>query len=302
MSHSKSRRNALKNIALTTGGVSLGISALSCKDANQDKPQATAVEEDQALKGNINHSACYWCYNSFPLEEFAQEAAALGLKGIDLLKPEEWETAKKYGLECAVATESFASITNGFNDPENHKPLQEQYAKLIDQASEAGIKNVIVFSGNKRELSEEEGLVNCAEGLAPLVKQAEEKNVVLIMELLNSKIDHADYQCDNTPWGVALCERLGSEHFKLLYDIYHMQIMEGDVIRTIQDYHQYFAHYHTGGVPGRNEITEVQELNYPAIMRAIKDTGYNGFVAQEFIPTYPDKIKALKEGIKICDV
>jgi hydroxypyruvate isomerase len=301
MSHSKSRRNALKNIALTTGGVSLGISALSCKETSEEQEQV-AAEEEQALKGNINHSACYWCYNSFPLDAFAKDAAELGLKGIDLLKPEEWETAAKYGLECAVATESFASITNGFNDPANHKDLQEKYARLIDQASEAGIKNVIVFSGNKRELSEEEGLANCAEGLAPLVKQAEEKNVVLIMELLNSKIDHADYQCDNTPWGVALCERLGSEHFKLLYDIYHMQIMEGDVIRTIQDYNQYFAHYHTGGVPGRNEITEVQELNYPAIMRAIKDTGYIGFVAQEFIPTYPDKIAALKEGIRICDV
>ena len=301
MSHSKSRRNALKNIALTTGGVSLGLSALSCKETSEEYEQV-AAEEEQALKGNINHSACYWCYNSFPLDAFAKDAAELGLKGIDLLKPEEWETAAKYGLECAVATESFASITNGFNDPANHKDLQEKYARLIDQASEAGIKNVIVFSGNKRELSEEEGLANCAEGLAPLVKQAEEKNVVLIMELLNSKIDHADYQCDNTPWGVALCERLGSEHFKLLYDIYHMQIMEGDVIRTIQDYNQYFAHYHTGGVPGRNEITEVQELNYPAIMRAIKDTGYTGFVAQEFIPTYPDKIAALKEGIRICDV
>ena len=301
MSHSKSRRNALKNIALTTGGVSLGLSALSCKETSEEYEQV-AAEEEQALKGNINHSACYWCYNSFPLDVFAKDAADLGLKGIDLLKPEEWETAAKYGLECAVATESFASITNGFNDPANHKELQEKYARLIDQASEAGIKNVIVFSGNKRELSEEEGLANCAEGLAPLVRQAEEKNVVLIMELLNSKIDHADYQCDNTPWGVALCERLGSEHFKLLYDIYHMQIMEGDVIRTIQDYNQYFAHYHTGGVPGRNEITEVQELNYPAIMRAIKDTGYIGFVAQEFIPTYPDKIAALKEGIRICDV
>ena len=301
MSHSKSRRNALKNIALTTGGVSLGLSALSCKETSEEQEQV-AAEKEQALKGNINHSACYWCYNSFPLDTFAKDAAELGLKGIDLLKPEEWETAAKYGLECAVATESFASITNGFNDPANHKDLQEKYARLIDQASEAGIKNVIVFSGNKRELSEEEGLANCAEGLAPLVKQAEEKNVVLIMELLNSKIDHADYQCDNTPWGVALCERLGSEHFKLLYDIYHMQIMEGDVIRTIQDYNQYFAHYHTGGVPGRNEITEVQELNYPAIMRAIKDTGYTGFVAQEFIPTYPDKIAALKEGIRICDV
>ena len=300
MSHSKSRRNALKNIALTTGGVSLGLSALSCKETSEEQEQV-ATEEEQALKGNINHSACYWCYNSFPLDAFAKDAAELGLKGIDLLKPEEWETAAKYGLECAVATESFASITNGFNDPANHKELQEKYARLIDQASEAGIKNVIVFSGNKRELSEEEGLANCAEGLAPLVKQAEEKNVVLIMELLNSKIDHADYQCDNTPWGVALCERLGSEHFKLLYDIYHMQIMEGDIIRTLTDNIEYIGHFHTAGNPGRKDLDDQQELYYPAIMKAIAETDYELYIGHEFGPK-GDPMEAMKAAYDVCNV
>ena len=303
MSHSKGRRSAMRNIALTTSGIGLGFSALSCKTESDNPAEKTALAEtDQPLKGNINHSACYWCYNSMPLEDFAKSAADLGLKGIDLLKPEEWAIAEKYGLKCAVATDTFASITDGFNDPANHKELQEKYKGLIDKASAQGIKNVIVFSGNKRDLTEEEGLANCAEGLAPLTQYAEEKNVVLIMELLNSKIDHNDYQCDTTPWGVKLCERLGSESFKLLYDIYHMQIMEGDVIRTINDYHQYIAHYHTGGVPGRHEITDVQELNYPAIMKAILATGYEGYVAQEFIPTYEDKIAALDEAVKICDV
>nr|AOE09083.1 hydroxypyruvate isomerase [uncultured bacterium] len=302
MSHANSRRKALKNIALTTSGLSLGLAALSCKDESKKDNLDDSDQREIALKGNINHSACYWCYSGMPLDDFAQSAAELGLKGIDLLKPEEWETAEKYGLKCAVATDSFANIENGFNDRANHEILQEQYSLLIDKAAAQGIKNVIVFSGNKRLLSREEGLQNCADGLAPLVKKAQEKNVVLIMELLNSKIDHKDYQCDHTQWGVDLCKLLGSENFKLLYDIYHMQIMEGDVIRTINEHHEYIAHYHTGGVPGRHEINDAQELNYPAIIKAILDTGFTGYVAQEFIPTYPDKIAALREGVKICDV
>tara|TARA_R110002020_G_C16210823_1_gene766973 strand:+ start:64 stop:972 length:909 start_codon:yes stop_codon:yes gene_type:complete len=302
MSHANSRRKALKNIALTTSGLSLGLAALSCKDESKKDNLDDSDQREIALKGNINHSACYWCYSGMPLDDFAQSAAELGLKGIDLLKPEEWETAEKYGLKCAVATDSFANIENGFNDRANHARLQEQYSLLIDKAAAQGIKNVIVFSGNRRLLSREEGLQNCADGLAPLVKKAQEKNVVLIMELLNSKIDHKDYQCDHTQWGVDLCKLLDSENFKLLYDIYHMQIMEGDVIRTINEHHEYIAHYHTGGVPGRHEINDAQELNYPAIIKAILDTGFKGYVAQEFIPTYPDKIAALREGVKICDV
>ncbi|MAW94254.1 MULTISPECIES: TIM barrel protein [unclassified Leeuwenhoekiella] len=302
MGHSKGRRTALKNIALATSGASLGLSALSCNNEKKEQAQENLGEEQTALKGNINHAACYWCYGDMPLDNFAQGAAELGLKGIDLLRPEEWEVAENHGLKCSVATDTFANIENGFNDPANHADLQAQYAKLIDKAAAKGIKNVIVFSGNRRDLSDEEGIANCAEGLQPLVKQAEENDVVLIMELLNSKVDHKDYQCDHTAWGAQLCERIGSDNFKLLYDIYHMQIMEGDVIHTIRDYNQYIAHYHTGGVPGRNEINASQELNYPAIMKAILETGYDGYVAQEFIPTYEDKLAALQEGVRICDV
>ena len=164
------------------------------------------------------------------------------------------------------------------------------------------MENLICFSGNRNGLDDETGLDNCAVGLEPLVKLAERHGIVLHMELLNSKVDHEDYQCDHTPWGVRLSEKLGSPNFKLLYDIYHMQIMEGDIIRTIRDYSDYIAHYHTGGVPGRREINDTQELNYPAIMKAIVDTGFEGYVAQEFIPSYDDKLAALKEGVMICDV
>jgi hydroxypyruvate isomerase len=173
---------------------------------------------------------------------------------------------------------------------------------MIPLVAKAGYTNLICFSGNKRGKDDETGLSNCVEGLKKILPLAEKHKVVLVMELLNSKVDHKDYQCDRTAWGVELCKRIGSPNFKLLYDIYHMQIDEGDVIRTIKANHQYIAHYHTGGVPGRNEIDTTQELYYPAIMDAILKTGFSGFVAQEFIPSWPDKISALKKGVEICDV
>ena len=173
---------------------------------------------------------------------------------------------------------------------------------MIVKASDAGIERVIVFSGNRNGISDEEGIEQCAIGLAPLIKIAEKKNMTLLMELLNSKVDHSDYQCDRTPWGVRLADKIGSNNFKLLYDIYHMQIMEGDLIATINQYHPYIGHYHTGGVPGRNEINTSQELNYPAIVKAILATGFDGYIAQEFIPKNPDKLSALKEAIAICSV
>lgn len=302
MTKNSSRRNALKNMALGTTGVALGMTALSCKDP-KGKTLAEAKEpEDYKLKGNINHSVCYWCYNSFTIEDFSKEVAALGMPAIDLLTPAEWKVAAKHGVKCAVGTETFADIQNGFNVVDNHSRLQQQYEGLIKEAAKDGVPNVIVFSGNQRELSDEKGWENCVKGLKPLAEIAESEGVTLIMELLNSKVDHKDYQNDHTLWGVELCKRLGSDSFKLLYDIYHMQIMEGDVIRTIKEHHPYIAHYHTGGVPGRNEINTSQELYYPAIMQAIVDTGFKGYVAQEFIPTYDDKIAALKEGVQICDV
>ena len=287
----------LKNLSLGAGAVTLG--GLSSSFTGKD---SFSELQPLNLKGNINHSACRWCYSDIPLEPLAEQAAEIGLKALDLLTPSEWDIANKYGLECSLGTDSFANIVNGFNAQENHKPLQEKYMGLIDKASEAGVKQVIVFSGNRHGLDDDIGLENCAQGLDSVVKHAQKKNVTVVMELLNSKVNHKDYMCDNSPWGVQLVEKLGSDNFRLLYDIYHMQIMEGDVISTIRKYHKYYSHYHTGGVPGRNEINDSQELNYPAIMRAIVETGFNGYVAQEFIPTYENKIAALKEGITICDV
>ena len=194
------------------------------------------------------------------------------------------------------------NLVDGFNDKQFHDKLVRNYTELIPLVAKAGYTNLICFSGNKRGKDDETGLSNCVEGLKKILPLAEKHKVVLVMELLNSKVDHKDYQCDKTAWGVELCKRLGSPNFKLLYDIYHMQIDEGDVIRTIKANHQYIAHYHTGGVPGRNEIDTTQELYYPAIMDAILKTGFKGFVAQEFIPSWPDKIAALKKGVEICDV
>lgn len=296
MNHSESRRKTIKNIVLGAGLVGVGpLINLSAKNKVASTP-------NPSLEGNINHSVCYWCYQSIPLDEFAEKAKTTGVKSIELLRPDQWETVEKQGLTCAVATDTFASITEGFNNPANHPRLQQAYEKLIIQAAEKGLPNVICFSGSRGQMSDAFGLENCASGLDKLVKLAEKQGVTLIMELLNSKVNHPDYQCDHTEWGVALVEKIGSPNFKLLYDIYHMQIMEGDVIATIRKYHPYIAHYHTGGVPGRNEINGSQELNYPAIMRAIVETGFKGYVAQEFIPTYPDKIAALKEGVMICEV
>lgn len=254
------------------------------------------------LKNNINHSVCQWCYNSIPLEDLAKAAKEIGLKSIELLGPDKWPIVQKHGLTCAMAYGTDTGLNKGFNDPSLHEKLLKDYSISIPKAADAGLKSVICFSGNANGLSYEQGLENCAKGLAPAVKIAEKYNINLTMELLNSKVDHKDYQCDHTEWGVKLCEKVGSPNFKLLYDIYHMQIMEGDVIATIRKHNKYIGHYHTGGVPGRNEIDETQELNYPAIMRAILETGYKGFIGQEFIPKRPDKIASLKQGVGICDV
>lgn len=290
------RRDLIKKVSLGAGALTLGnlVSGFSSlKDFELQELQ---------LKGNVNHSACYWCYNTIPLDDFAKACAEMGLKGIDLLDPDQWKIAQKYGLTCSLGTDHFVDIGNGFNNPENHGHLQKNYKELIEKAADSGLEQVIVFSGNRNGMDDTIGIENCAKGLDPLVKLAEKMGITIVMELLNSKVNHKDYQCDHTPWGVNLVDKIDSSHFKLLYDIYHMQIMEGDVIATIKEYHSYFAHYHTGGVPGRHEINNSQELNYSAIIKAIVDIGFTGFVAQEFIPTYPDKLSALREGILICDV
>ncbi len=257
------------------------------------------------LRGNINHSVCKWCYPGQSVEELAQAGKAMGLASVELLEPADWPTLEKYGLVCAMpfgpSVEGKDRLTDGFNTPENHEWLVPGFNERIREVSEAGYPSVICFSGNRRGMDDETGLENCAKGLEAIMPAAEEHGVTVCMELLNSKVDHKDYQCDRTQWGVELCKRVNSDRFKLLYDIYHMQIMEGDVIRTIRTYHDYIGHYHTGGNPGRNEIDDTQELNYPAIMRAIVETGYTGYVGQEFIPSRTPLV-SLSEAVVLCDV
>jgi hydroxypyruvate isomerase len=260
-----------------------------------------AESETMSLKGNINHSVCQWCYSSIPLEELCAAAKDMGIRSIDLLGEKDWPTLRKYDLTCAMAYANDLGLTKGFNDLSLHAKLLKDYSAAIPKAKDAGLNNVICFSGNANGLTSAQGLENCARGLEPVLKVAAKYGVTITMELLNSRVDHPDYQCDHTSWGVALCEKLGSENFKLLYDIYHMQIMEGDVIATIKKNIRYISHFHTGGVPGRNEIDESQELYYPAIMKAIVATGFRGFVAQEFVPKR-DKLTSLREAIRICDV
>ncbi len=292
---SSNRRSAIKNLLAGSAALATGETILSSFSK-------TSKHHRLALKGNINHSACRWCYNDIPLDELCAAGKEIGLKAIDLVGPKNWPTLKKYGLDSAMCNGAEISLTEGFNDPQYHSQLQKNYTEHIGLVSEAGYKNLICFSGSRRGMDDETGLNNCVKGLQPLVSLAEKKGVVLVMELLNSKVNHKDYMCDNSKWGAELCKRLGSDHFKLLYDIYHMQIDEGDVIATINERHPYFAHYHTGGVPGRNEIDESQELYYPAIMKAIVATGFKGYVAQEFIPAKKDKLASLRACVQICDV
>jgi hydroxypyruvate isomerase len=232
-------------------------------------------------------------------------ARQIGLDSVELLEPAEWAIARRHGLACAVGyatvPEPGQRLTHGFNREAHHTWLVPAYEAAIPLAAKAGVPNVICFSGNRAGLSDQAGLEACARGLRQLAPLAERHGVTLIMELLNSKVDHADYQCDRTAWGAALVDRVGSERFKLLYDIYHMQIMEGDVIRTIRDHARHIGHFHTAGVPGRHEIDGSQELHYPAIARAIAGTGFTGFVAQEFIPTR-DPRAALAEAVALCRV
>ena len=262
--------------------------------------------EASNLKGRINHSVCKWCYGKIPLEEFCKSAKEIGLASVELLQPADFPTLRKHGLTCAMVsnptTDGLGGIERAWNRIEHHDKLVSAYEKQIAAVSEAGMQNLICFSGNRAGLDDEKGLENCATGLKRIIKLAEDKKVTICMELLNSRVNHKDYQCDHTEWGVELCKKIGSDRFKLLYDIYHMQIMEGDLIVRIRKFKDYIAHYHTGGVPGRAEIDDTQEINYPAVIKAIAETGFKGFVAQEFIPKRPDPIASLKQGVEICDV
>ncbi|MEO5999062.1 MAG: TIM barrel protein [Chitinophagaceae bacterium] len=295
MPQKKSRRIAIKNILVGTAalGALPNLSHATGKISNR---------KTTTLKGNINHSVCRWCYSAIPLEEFCQSVKSIGFSAIDLVGPKDWDMLKKYGIFSSMCNGAEINIPHGWNDKQYHDTLIKNYTDMIPLVAKAGYKNLICFSGNRSGIPDDAGLKTCVEGLKQIMSLAEKHNVIIQMELLNSKVNHKDYMCDRSAWGVELCKQLGSENFKLLYDIYHMQIDEGDVIRTIQNNYQYFGHYHTGGVPGRNEIDETQELYYPAIMKAILKTGYKGYVAQEFIPAKSDKIASLKSGVEICDV
>jgi hydroxypyruvate isomerase len=292
------RRSVIKNIAGSAAAITGALALPSAARAEILKEEW----KEAKLKGNVNHSACKWCYPKISLEDLCKAAKDMGMASIELVGPEEWPTLKKYGLMCAMPWGAHKTLTRGFNDPTYHDELIALYENVIPKAANAGLDKLICFSGNRNGLSDEQGLKNCAQGLKRLMNTAEKNKVTLSMELLNSKVNHKDYQCDHTKWGVELAKMVGSDRFKLLYDIYHMQIMEGDVIATIKEFHPYINHYHTGGVPGRAEIDETQELNYPAIVQAILATGYKGFVGQEFVPKRSDVLASLKQGIQICDV
>jgi hydroxypyruvate isomerase len=294
------RRSALGKLAGSAAVVAATAVSL------QQRVAAADAAAGAALKGRVNHSVCKWCYKDVALEELCSAGKEMGLASVELLNPPDFPTLKKHGLTCAMVSnpvvDGLGGIERAWNRVEHHDRLVGAYEQRIRQVADAGMTNLICFSGNRAGLDDEKGLENCALGLKRIMKLAEEKKVIIAMELLNSRVNHKDYQCDHTAWGVELCQRVGSERFMLLYDIYHMQIMEGDLIARIRKYHNYIAHYHTGGVPGRGEIDETQEINYPAVIKAIIETGFKGFVAQEFVPKRPDQIASLKQGVEICDV
>lgn len=291
------RRNVLKNLIL--GGTAIAM------NPSVSFASSSGTRDKTALRGNIHHSVCRWTYGFLSLDELCTVVRNIGFSAIDLVGPKEWAILKSNGIDSSMCNGAEISLTEGWNDRQYHDTLVKNYTEHIDLVAGAGYKNLICFSGSRRGMDDETGLKNCVAGLQKILPLAEKKGVVIQMELLNSKVDHKDYMCDRTAWGVELCKRLDSPHFKLLYDIYHMQIDEGDVIRTIRDHHSFFGHYHTGGVPGRHEINETQELYYPAIIKAILDTGFTDYVAQEFIPTGKDneaKIASLKNAVRLCDI
>ncbi len=294
MKKQTTRREAFKNIMLGSAAV-IAAPGVSVAGSNENKNK-------NMLKGNIKHSVCRWTYNFLSLDELCKAVKDIGFAAIDLVGPKDWDTLKKYGIYSSMCNGAEISLTEGWNDKQYHPKLIKNYTEHIELVAKAGYKNLICFSGSRRGMDDQVGLKTCAEGLKQIISLAEKKGVIIQMELLNSKVDHKDYMCDKSAWGVELCKQVGSENFKLLYDIYHMQIDEGDVIRTIQNNHQYFGHYHTGGVPGRHEIDESQELYYPAVVKAIIATGFNDYLAQEFIPAKTDKIASLREAVKVCDV
>jgi hydroxypyruvate isomerase len=278
--------------------------AAAAGSAASFRTQLRASESNVKLKGRINHSVCKSCLPRTSLDDLCKAAKSIGITSIDLMPPPNWPTLKKYGLTCAMAKVHEPNYPESWVRREEHDKLVGYFTDTIPQVANAGIPNLICLSGNARGLSKEQGLENCAVGLKRIMALAEKHRVTICLELLNSKVNHKDYMADSTAFGVELVKRVGSERFKLLFDIYHMQIMEGDIIATIKAHHQHIAHYHVAGVPGRHEPDDTQELNYPAIMRAIVATGYKGYVAYEYSPARPDPdaVSLLRRVVQICDV
>ena len=253
--------------------------------------------------GRLKQSVSYWPYGRIPLPQFARESKSIGLSAIDLLQPEEWPVVRDAGLVCSMGYPSKRRdfLTRGFNNPANHDELVDEIERTLPLAAQAGVPNVIAMFGNRNGRADDEGAANCIAGLSRVKASAENHGVTVCVELLNSKVDHKDYMGDRTAWGVKVMQGVNSPRVKLLYDIYHMQIMEGDVIRTIRENIAHIGHFHTGGVPGRNEIDDGQELNYRTVCKAIADAGFAGYVAHEFVPKR-DPLTSLAEAVKICDV
>jgi hydroxypyruvate isomerase len=276
------------------------------------KKEVLADKQSASLKNRIHQSVCQWCYHGIHDEAFYDGLSAIGIRAVDLVPADKFPVLKKHGLVCSMTSGVPGGIGNGLNKRGNHDQIVKFFEETAPRVADAGFRNIICFSGNRKGITDEEGLENCAAGLGRIAKICEKYNVTAVMELLNSKVDHRGYMCDRTAWGVALCKKVGSDNVKLLYDIYHMQIMEGDVIRTIKGDKRkhieaaapYIGHYHTGGVPGRHEIDDSQELFYPAIMQAILDTGYQGWVGQEFLPHRKGigKMESLRRCVQICDI
>ncbi len=252
-------------------------------------------------KVNIRQSVSRWCYQKIPLDKLCAYAAEIGLQAVDLLNPDEFEVPVRYGLVCSMGYAGGGEIVSAMNRVENHAKLEEGFRKFIPFAAKAGVPNVITFSGNRYGISDEEGAKNAIAGLNRVKKIAEDHGVTICMELLNSKVDHLDYMCDHTAWGVQVVQAVNSPRVKLLYDIYHMQIMEGDLVRTIQKNIAWIAHFHTGGVPGRHELDGTQEVQWDGVMRGIAATNFRGYVAHEFVPTR-DPLTSLRQAADLCDV
>jgi hydroxypyruvate isomerase len=255
----------------------------------------------ETRKGRIRQSVSRWCYRQIPLDRLCEYGAAIGLRGIDLLDPPDYEVPRRYGLVCTMGYAGAGEIKNALNRVENHAAIEQALRANIPKAAAAQVRNVITFSGNRAGLSDQEGARNTIHGLNRVKRIAEDHGVTICLELLNSKHDHPDYMCDHTAWGVSVVQEVNSPNVKLLYDIYHMQIMEGDLIDTIRNNIQWIAHFHTGGVPGRHELDGTQEVQWDGVMRAIAENGFKGYVAHEFVPK-GDPLESLRKAVDLCDV